>query len=103
MPFSMYTRPLSTTIDSLANTHYSFSADLQLLISTPSKISELLHSMQSRISDVEAWAMASMLNINDNKTELMLVTSKQLSISIIQLVQSLLIMLKFLSNSLRGI
>ena len=40
----------------------------------PNKISELLHSMQSCICDVKAWASAKMLKLND-KTELMLVTS----------------------------
>ena len=43
----------------------------------PDEISELLHSMQSSISDVKAWANANMLNLNDNKTELMLVTYKR--------------------------
>ena len=43
----------------------------------PDGISELLHSMQSCISDVKAWANASMLKLNDNKTELMLVTSNR--------------------------
>ena len=33
--------------------------------------------MQSCISDVKAWATANMLKLNDNKTELMLVTSKR--------------------------
>ena len=41
------------------------------------RISELLHSMQSCISDVKAWATANMLKLNDSKTELMLVTSKR--------------------------
>ena len=40
-------------------------------------ISELLHSMQSCISDVKAWATANMLKLSDNKTDLMLVTSKR--------------------------
>ena len=43
----------------------------------PDRISELLHSFQSCISDVKAWATANMLKLNDNKTELMLVTSKR--------------------------
>ena len=43
----------------------------------PDKISKLLHSMQSSISDVKAWATVNMLKLNDNKTELMLVTSKR--------------------------
>ena len=42
----------------------------------PDRISELLHSTQSCISDVKAWATANMLKLNDSKTELMLVTSK---------------------------
>ena len=40
-------------------------------------ISLLLHSMQSCISDVKAWATANMLELNDNKTELMPVTSER--------------------------
>ena len=43
----------------------------------PDRISELLHSMQSCINDVKALATANMLKLNDNKTELMLVTSKR--------------------------
>ena len=43
----------------------------------PDRISELLHSMQSCISDVKAWATANMLKLNDNKTKLTLVTSKR--------------------------
>ena len=51
--------------------HHSFADDLQLQMSAPpDRISELLHSMQSCISDVEAWATVNMLKLNDNKTEL---------------------------------
>ena len=58
--------------------HHLFADDLQLQMSAPpDKISELLHSMQSCISDVKAWATANMLKLNDSKTELMLVTSKR--------------------------
>ena len=47
-------------------------------MSAPSdKISELLHTMQSRICDVKAIATADMHKCNDNKTELMLVTSSR--------------------------
>ena len=42
----------------------------------PDIISELLCSMQLCISDVKAWATANMIKPNDNKTELVLVTSK---------------------------
>ena len=57
--------------------HHSFADDLQLHMSAPlDRISELLHSMQSCIGDDKAWANVNMLKLNDNKTELMLVTSK---------------------------
>ena len=66
--------PLST--DTII--HHSFAYDLQLQMSAPpDKISELLHSMLSYISNVKAWETANMLKLNDNKTELMLVTSKR--------------------------
>ena len=76
--FTMYIKPLSAIIDSHSIIHHSFADDLQLQMSAPpDKISELLHSMQSCISDVKAWATANMLKLNDNKTEFMLVTSKR--------------------------
>ena len=75
---TMYIKPLSAIIDSHSIIHHSFADDLQLQMSAPPyRISELLHSMQSCISDVKAWATANMLRLNDSKTELMLVTSKR--------------------------
>ena len=72
----MYTKPLSAIIDSHSIMHHSFAVDLQLQMSAPpDRISELLHSMQSCIGDVKAWATVNMLRLSDNKTELMLVTS----------------------------
>ena len=76
--FTMYIKPLSAIIDSHSIIHHSSADDLQLRMSAPpDKISELLHSMQSCICDVKACATANMLKLNDNKTELMLVTSKR--------------------------
>ena len=58
--------------------HHSFADDIQLEMSAPPDlISELLHSMQSCIGDVNAWANANILKLNNNKTELMLFTSKR--------------------------
>ena len=74
----MYIKPLSAIIDSHSIIHHSFADDLQLQMSAPPDgISELLHFMQSCSSDVNVWATANMLKLNDNKTELMLVTSKR--------------------------
>ena len=51
----MYIKPLSAIIDSHSIIHHSFADDLQLQMSAhPDGISELLHSMQSCISDVKA-------------------------------------------------
>ena len=76
MLFTMYIKPLSAIIDSHSIIHHSFADDLQLHVSAlPDGISELLHSMQSCIIDVKAWVTANMPKLNDNRTELMLVTS----------------------------
>ena len=78
MLLTMYIKPLSAIIDSHSIIHHSFADDLQSQMSSSTdKISKLLHSMQSFISDVKAWATANMLKLNDNKTELMLVSSKR--------------------------
>ena len=74
----MYIKHLSAIIDSHSIIHHSFADDIQLQMSAPpDKIFELLHSMQSCIGDVKAWATADMLKYNDNMTELMLITSKR--------------------------
>ena len=64
--------------DSHSIIHHSFADDIQLQMSAPhDRITELLHSMKSCISDVKAWTTVNMLKLNDNKTELMLVTLKR--------------------------
>ena len=47
MRFSMYIGSLFAIIDSHSITHNSFAGDLQLQMSAPDKISEILHYMQS--------------------------------------------------------
>ena len=70
--------PMYVTICTHTIIHHSFADDLQLQMSAPPDIiSELLHSMQSCICDVKAWATANMLKLDYSKTELMLVTSKR--------------------------
>ena len=74
----MYIKPLSAIIHSHSIIRQSFADDKQSQISAPpDKISELLHTMQSCMHDVKAWANVRMLRLHDNKTELMLVTSKR--------------------------
>ena len=74
----MYIKPLTAIIDSHSIIHHSFADELQLQMSAPTdRISELLHSLQSCISDAKAWATVNMPKLNYNKTELMLVTSNR--------------------------
>ena len=55
MLFTMRIKPLSAIIDSHSIIHHSFADDLQLQMSAPpDKISELLLSMHSCMSDVNA-------------------------------------------------
>ena len=69
---------MSVIIDSHSIIHHSIADDLQLQMSAPPDgISELLHSIQSCLGDVKAWATANMLKLNYNNTDLMLVTSKR--------------------------
>ena len=76
--FTMHIMPMSAIIDSHSIMHHSFADGLQLQMSAPpDKICELLHSMQSCMSDVKVWATANILKLNDNQTELMLVTSNR--------------------------
>ena len=76
--FSPYILSLCLPLLTHTIIHHSFADDLQLQMSAPpDRISELLHSLQSCVSDVKAWATANMLRLDDNKTELMLVTSKR--------------------------
>ena len=74
----MYIKPLSAIIDSHSIMHHSFADDIQIqMYAPPYRISELLHSMQSCMRDVKAWTTANMHRLNDNKTELMHVTTKR--------------------------
>ena len=69
---------MSAIIDSHSIILNSIADDLQLQMSAPpDRISELLHSIQSCIGDVKAWATANMHKLNYNKTELMLDTSNR--------------------------
>ena len=76
--FSPYILSLCLPLLTHTIIHHSFADDLQLqMTAPPDRISDLLRSKQSCISDAKAWVTANMLKLNDNKTELMLVTSKR--------------------------
>ena len=73
----MYTKTLPTVIDSHTIIYQYFSDDLQLQLSAPiDEISMLPHSMQSCISDINPWATENMRKLDDNRTELMLISER---------------------------
>ena len=86
----MYIKPLSAIIDSHSIIHHLFADDLQLQMFAPTdRISELLHSLQSCISDVKAWATANMLKLMTTRQNSCLSPLKELGISIAYLLLSL--------------
>ena len=90
VPFSMYIKPLSTITNSPYITHNSYPDDVQLQMSAlPDKIFELLHSMQTCIGDVKAWATANMLNLMTTRQNSCLSPQREQNISIPFLLQSL--------------
>ena len=87
--FTMYMKPLSAIIDSHSIIHHSFADYLQLQMSAPpDRISELLHSMQSCISDVKAWATTNMLKLTDDKTDCLVLQDQTPSVSPAELLLS---------------
>ena len=88
--FTMYIMHLSAIIDSHSIIHHSFSDDLQLQMSAPSnEISELLHSAQSCMSDVKAWATEKSNSLMTTRQNSCLSPLRELSISIAYLLQIL--------------
>ena len=64
---TMYIKLLPAIIETRSIIHHSFADDLQLqMTAPPGRISELLHSIQSCLSGVKAWATENMLKLNDS-------------------------------------
>ena len=90
MLFTMYIKALFAIIDSHSIIHHSFADDLQLQMSAPpDRISELLHSMQSCISDVNLGQLRTCLNLMTARQKSCLSPLKDLNVSITYLLLSL--------------
>ena len=75
--FVLYTQPLSKRIQHHSLYHHSFSDDNQLYISANlSQLQEITRDSQSCISDVQAWMHNNKLQLNPDKTDMILTTSK---------------------------
>jgi hypothetical protein len=75
--FILYTKPLSSLLQSHSVLHQSFADDTQLYNSCkPSQTQATVQSMQTCISDVKQWMSDNRLKLNDDKTESLLIRKK---------------------------
>ena len=71
--FILYTQPLSDIMACHSVPYHLFADDTELYKSdSPSEIEHTLSSMQSCISDVRKWSLSNKLQMNDGKTEILL-------------------------------
>jgi hypothetical protein len=82
--FLLYTQPLAHIIEHHSVSHAEFADDTQLYnSSSPNNIQSLLTTSESCISDVKLWMTANKLQLNDKKTEALLIdTTRKLDQSL---------------------
>ena len=75
--FVLYNHPISEIVSYHSLSHHSFSDDNQLYKSgNITQLPEIIHSTQSCISDVKAWMTNNKLQLNNDKTEVILIATK---------------------------
>ena len=79
--YTMYTKPVSSIINAHGLSCHIYADDTQLYhyyhSTVPSKISSLIVSMQSCVHDIGAWMLSNKLKLNNDKTEIMLFSTKK--------------------------
>ena len=81
--FVLYTYPLFTIVNAHLLSHHSFSDDNQLYITGPeSEISSLVSSTQSCISQLKSWMTVNKLKFNEDKTEMILISSPKSNLTL---------------------
>ncbi|KAK7101509.1 hypothetical protein V1264_019884 [Littorina saxatilis] len=76
--FVLYTQPIPSIAAHHFLSHHSFSDDNQLYLSGPiSDLPRLIASTQSCITDLKAWMDLNKLKLNEEKTEMILVSPKK--------------------------
>ena len=79
--FILYTQPLFNLISKHAVNHHAFADDNQLYkISTLDAIHQSIETLQNCTTDVKSWVTANKLQLNDNKTEAMIILSNRMSV-----------------------
>ncbi|WP_419634815.1 RNA-directed DNA polymerase, partial [Thiolapillus sp.] len=74
--FILYTQPLSDVISHHSVSHHMFADDTELYKSdSPSEAFTLSRTIEACISDVKVWVVQNKLQLNDDKTEILLIGS----------------------------
>ena len=78
--FVLYTTPLSAVIERHSILHHSYADDSQLQNSaTPDRLPDLIDSMRLCIDDIKDWMTDNKLKLNDDKTEVMIISFSRMS------------------------
>ena len=78
--FVLYTTPLSAVIERHSILYHSYADDSQLQNSaTPDRLPDLIDSMRLCIDDIKDWMTDNKLKLNDDKTEVMIISSSRMS------------------------
>ena len=81
--FVLYTTPLSAVIERYSIIHHSYADDSQLQNSaTPDRLPDLIDSMRLCIDDIKGWMTDNKLKLNDDKTEVMIISSSTMFTSL---------------------
>ena len=79
--FALYTHPISEIVSCHSLSHHSFSDDNQLYKSgNITQLPKIIHSTQSCISNVKAWMTNNQLQLNNDKTKIILPLQRRFSI-----------------------
>ena len=80
--FILYTQPISKIVSHHSLSHHCYSDDNQLYKSGPvTELPYIISSTQNCIADVKTWMTYNKLQLNDDKTELILIAPKRQSFS----------------------
>ena len=78
--FVLYTTPIAAVIERHSIIHHSYADDSKLQNSaTPDRLHDVIDSMRFCIDDLEDWMTDNKLKLNDDKTEVMIISSSRMS------------------------
>ena len=76
--FVLYTQPIASIVNGHSLSHHSFSFDNQIYISRPrTEIPYMVQSIENCVSDLKCWMTQNKLKLNEEKTEMIWLTSQR--------------------------